>query len=54
MAVKIDESVVRASALIGFRLILNLPINSAAMCWQSAALPPFPIKKIVPLLLIGL
>ena len=44
IAVIVDELVLRAIAGKLFLLILNLPINSAAICCASAALPPFPNK----------
>jgi hypothetical protein len=40
--VKTDVSVVKEIAGMLFLSILYLPINSAAMCCASAALPPFP------------
>ena len=41
-AVKNDESVVKARAGKLLLSNLNRPINSAAICCASAALPPFP------------
>jgi hypothetical protein len=42
-----DESVVRAKAGNPGRVILreNAFTNSAAKCWESAALPPFPQRR---------
>ena len=37
-----DESVVKEIAGKLFRSFWNLPINSATICWASAALPPLP------------
>ena len=41
-------SVVKAIELIGSLFFLNLPINSAAKCCESAADPPLPQVKIFP------
>ena len=46
-AVKIDVSVVKATAGQARRSFLNLPIISAAKCWASAADPPLPHKNTV-------
>ena len=43
-----DVSVVNEIAGMLERSILNLPINSAAMCCASAALPPLPNKITLP------
>ena len=45
MHVKTDESVVSAIERNGLRSLLKRPTNSAARCWQSAALPPLPHQK---------
>ena len=42
MLVITEESVVRAIAGRGGRSSMKRFTNSAAMCWASAALPPFP------------
>ena len=47
IADSMEVSVVSAIALSGFLSFLNLPTNSAAICWLSAALPPLPAKKTV-------
>ena len=41
-------SVVKAMELMGSLFFLNLPINSAAKCCESAAEPPLPQKNTVP------
>ncbi len=43
--VRIEVSVVRAIAGRGGRSMIYRLTNSAARCWASAALPPFPKKK---------
>ena len=48
MHVKIEVSVVKAIDFNGLRSFLKRPTNSAAICWLSAALPPFPHQNIVP------
>ena len=37
-----------AEGVINYKALLYLPTNSAAICWASAALPPFPNIKIFP------
>ena len=49
MDVMTEVSVVNAIAGILSRSILNRPINSAAICCASAALPPLPNKITFPL-----
>ena len=39
---------VRAMAAIARLSFLNRPTISAAMCWASAALPPFPMRSSLP------
>src|SRR3989338_10456849 len=49
-----DVSVVGAIAAMAFLSFLNRPTNSAARCWLSAALPPFPKITTLPPLRIDL
>src|SRR3954454_25340435 len=48
MAVRIEESVVKAMAGKPRRSLTNRPTNSAARCCASAALPPLPQKSNLP------
>jgi len=49
IADRAEVSVVSASAARPRRgALLNRPVSSAAMCWQSAALPPLPHSSSLP------
>src|ERR1035438_4633199 len=47
MAVRTEELVVSAQPERLARSRKNRPLSSAAMCWASAALPPFPKNRIL-------
>src|ERR1039458_354754 len=47
MAVRTEELVVRAQPERLARSFKNRPLSSAARCWASAALPPFPKNRIL-------
>ena len=48
MHVRFEVLAVNAIAGRGSRSKLSLPINSAAICCESAALPPLPAKMTFP------
>ena len=50
MHVRFEVLAVNAIAGRGSRSKLSLPINSAAICCESAALPPLPARRTFPLL----
>ena len=51
MHVRLDVLAVSAIAGKGSLSKFKRPMNSAAMCCESAALPPFPARRTLPLFL---
>ena len=48
IAVMVGPSVVSAMAASALRSVLKRTLNSVAMCWESAALPPLPKNRSLP------